>query len=279
MPMKSRPTSVLTLATVAGILIAPIPGASASDQRLRFTMHDMMPMQPQAQGSGSMSGGMEHDMSRMPQSQSGQTGGTPSSGQSGPSGRMDDNMRMQPQNPSDQMGGGMQSRGQMGQGGSSTGPGSMGGGGMSGQPGGMMNNNMMQMMTDHMRMMNDQMRMRGTMPGTAMGPGMVDMTDRFEGRLAFLRAELRITEGQASTWSMFADELRASRNHLLEARQMLNQPNSRSADRLEHYERHLTARLAALRSARQAFGQLYASLDDLQKRTADELVVPLIATF
>ena len=145
--------------------------------------------------------------------------------------------------------------------------------------GGMMGENMMRMMDDHRRMMGDGMRMRGEMPGMAVGPGMVDMTDRLDGRLAFLRAELRITDAQSAAWTTFADGLRSGRQHLLEARQQLAQPFSKSADRLEQYERHLTARLEALKAARTAFNQLYASLDDAQKRTADELVVPFIATF
>lgn len=144
---------------------------------------------------------------------------------------------------------------------------------------GQMTDEQARMRDEHMRMMNDQMRMRGQMPGMAMAPGTVDMTDRIEGRLAFLRAELRITEAQASTWNTFADALRSSRRHLMEARQQLNQTYSKSTDRLEQYERHLAARLDAVKTARATFAQLYAALDDVQKRTADELVAPLIATF
>jgi chromosome segregation ATPase len=113
----------------------------------------------------------------------------------------------------------------------------------------------------------------------AMGPGMVDMTERFDGRLAFLRSELRITDAQATTWDAFADALRTSRKHLLEARQQLGQAYSSSTDRLEKYEQHLSARLEALKLARASFAKLHGSLDETQKRTADELVAPFIATF
>jgi hypothetical protein len=123
------------------------------------------------------------------------------------------------------------------------------------------------------------MGMGGGMPGMAVGPGVVDMTARLEGRLAFLRAELRITEAQNPAWTTFADGFRSTRQHLLDARQQLNQPYAKPADRLEQYERHLAARLEALKSARASFIQLYASLDDAQKHTADELVIPFIATF
>jgi hypothetical protein len=169
---------------------------------------------------------------------------------------MDDKMRMQQGQPG--QAGGAQSQGSMGQ-------------SPMGQGGPMMMDNMM-------RMMNDNMRMR-SMPGMTMGTGTVDLTDRIEGRIAFLRAELRITDPQSQTWSSFADAVRSSRQHLIAARQLLNQPYASSADRLDRYERHLTERLAALKSARAAFAKLDAMLDDGQKRSANELVVPFIATF
>lgn len=260
-------TSVLSLAAVASFLFAT-PPATADERQLHLAMHDMMPMQSNGQSGGSggsMGGGgmMDDNMMGMQQnsSQAGGMGGMQSKGSMGQGGA------------TGQMGGGMQSQGGMGQGGS------MGQGGMSGQMGGMTNDNMMRMMSDHMRMMGDGMRMRGGMPGMARGPGMVDMTERFDGRLAFLRTELRITDAQATTWDAFADALRTSRKHLLEARQQLSQAYSSSTDRLEKYEQHLSARLEALKSARTAFAKLHGSLDETQKRTADELVAPFIATF
>jgi len=295
MSVKTARASMLALATAAGALLAAGPGpARAVDRPLRFAMHDMMPMQSQGGSGGSMGGGMmDDDKMRMQQSQPGQTGATGgmqsqgSAGQGGSSGqmggmapqgqssstgggmKMDDNMRMQGQ--SGQTGAGMQPQGSMGQGGA------MGQGAMSGQTGGMMGDNMMRMMNDHMRMMGGGMG--GGTPGMAMGPAMVDMTERLEGRLAFLRAELRITDAQAPAWTAFADALRTSRKHLLEARQQLSQAYSSSTDRLEKYEQHLSARLEALKSARTSFAKLHGSLDEAQKRTADELVAPFIATF
>lgn len=117
------------------------------------------------------------------------------------------------------------------------------------------------------------------MPGMTTDWGPVDLTDRIEGRLAFMRAELRITDAQATSWNAFAEALKLSRQHLLEARQQLAQPNAAAAQRMEQYEAHLTARLNAVKSARTAFAQLYSSLDENQKRTADELIVPFVATF
>lgn len=148
--------------------------------------------------------------------------------------------------------------------------GGMQGGSTSGSTGGAMG-----MSDDNMR----RMQQNQAMPG--MNANGVDMTDRIDGRTAFLRAELRITEAQAPAWNQFADALRSSRQHLLEARQQLAAPANAVAAtaRLEQYERHLGARLEALRTARASFSQLHTILDEHQKHVADELVIPFLATF
>ena len=49
-----------------------------------------------------------------------------------------------------------------------------------------------------------------------MGPGMAGMAaiDRIEGRIAFLRLELKITEDLSSAWNAFADALRTNSQKL-----------------------------------------------------------------
>src|SRR6516165_8683561 len=81
-----------------------------------------------------------------------------------------------------------------------------------GQPG-------MGMMGD-MPTMNMMGRMRdmmgGSMPMMKMiGLGMAAI-DHIEGRIAFLRAELNITEAQASAWNAFADAMRTNAKKLAE---------------------------------------------------------------
>ncbi len=181
------------------------------------------------------------------------------------------------------MGGGM---GRMG------GAGGMGGmpmqspmGGM-GQSGGQSQNmgggmdNMMQMM----RMMHGQMTSppkAGTAPDAGVAAsGPADVTERLEGRIAFLKAELQITDKQAADWSLLADALRSGRQHLLDARKLLVVDDKISgSERIEHYERHLAERLEAIKAARTAFNRLYGNLSDDQKKTADSILLPLIATF
>ena len=134
------------------------------------------------------------------------------------------------------------------------------------------------MMNDNMRSM-PQGQMGGTMPG--MTAGGADMTDRIEGRIAFLKEELMITDAQTPAWNQFAQALRSSRQHLIEARQLLAAPaaDASATVRLEQYERHLGARLEALKAVRSSFAQLYAGLDEHQKHVAEELVIPFLATF
>lgn len=132
-----------------------------------------------------------------------------------------------------------------------------------------------------MTMMEKMMRSHaGSMPGMGAASVTTDVTERIEGRIAFLKAELQITDKQMADWNAFADSLRSGRQHLVDARKLLvMDDNTNSADRIEHYERHLAERLEAVKSARTAFTKLYPTLNEAQKQTADTILLPLIATF
>ena len=120
----------------------------------------------------------------------------------------------------------------------------------------------------------------GSMPGMGATAGTTDVTERVEGRIAFLKAELEITDKQLPDWTALAESFRSGRQHLIDARKLLSTEDTmNSADRLDHYERHLAERLEAVKSARTAFNRLYATLSDAQKQTADTILLPLIATF
>jgi hypothetical protein len=139
--------------------------------------------------------------------------------------------------------------------------------------------NMMNMMRD-MPMMNmmGMMRMMGMMGAGSAGMATIE---RVEGRIAFLRAELKITETQATAWNAFADALRANANKLGEARaSMMSQPAGGQqqaptlAGRLDAQERWLVARLEGTRAIKAAFTPLNATFSDEQKKAADELLGP-----
>src|SRR5215471_589606 len=119
--------------------------------------------------------------------------------------------------------------------------------GMGQQQQGMMGGmNMMSMMSN----MSEMMRMMGMMRGI----GGASTIDRVEGRIAFLRAEIKITDAQASAWNAFADALRANAQKLATVRStmMMPQPGATPpqslADRLDAQERWLAARLEGTRA-------------------------------
>ncbi|BAR55405.1 hypothetical protein NK6_2224 [Bradyrhizobium diazoefficiens] len=137
---------------------------------------------------------------------------------------------------------------------------------------GMTSGGMMNMMGGNMPM-SDMMRMMGMMRQS--GDGM-EMIDRVEGRIAFLRTELKITDAQAPAWNAFADALRANAKALGELRtSMMSQAGSEPlVDRLTWQEKWLSARLEATRAMKSALTNLVGSFSDEQKKTADELLAP-----
>ncbi|MCB1377191.1 MAG: Spy/CpxP family protein refolding chaperone [Alphaproteobacteria bacterium] len=136
------------------------------------------------------------------------------------------------------------------------------------QPAGM---EMMKMMSGMMKMMSGGHMGMGGMDMAGMG-----MTERVEGRIAFLRAELKITDAQAKLWDVFADTLRDNAARLkrnagdmkmgIEGPSLLNG--------LAAQEKTLLARLDGVRAMRAALEPLYQTLNDDQRKTADELLAP-----
>lgn len=136
---------------------------------------------------------------------------------------------------------------------------------------------MREVMGDNMPMMHMMAMMRMM---EMMGPSMVAI-DRIEGRIAFLRAELNITEAQASAWNAFADAMRTNAKKLREVRaSMMPQPDAGQqqaltmAERLDQQERWLVARLEGTRALKPAVTNLYGTLSEDQKKTANELLAP-----
>ena len=136
---------------------------------------------------------------------------------------------------------------------------------------------MMNMMGGDMPMMNMMAMMRMM---EMMGPGMTAI-DRIEGRIAFLRAELNITEAQASAWNAFADAMRSNAKKLAEVRASMmawldagQQQAPTMAERLDQQERSLLARLEGTRALKSAVTNLYGTLSEDQKKTANELLAP-----
>jgi hypothetical protein len=105
--------------------------------------------------------------------------------------------------------------------------------------------------------------------------GMPMMAKHIEGRLAFLKTELKITDAQLPLWNAFAQVMRddastmqAMPHPMMEMNKATTLPNKLAAR-----ETMLTARLEAARKLKAAADPLYAALTADQKKTADEIML------
>jgi len=109
------------------------------------------------------------------------------------------------------------------------------------------------------------------------GPDM--MLERVEGRLAFMKAELKITDAQAGAWSGFADAVRAAAKQHNERMKAILAGDERAKslpDRLDAQEQFMTARLEQIRQIKTSLTGLYSVLSDDQKKEADEMIIPMV---
>jgi hypothetical protein len=100
--------------------------------------------------------------------------------------------------------------------------------------------------------------------------------DHIDGRLAFVKAELKITDAQAPQWDAFADATRSNVNSMAEIRKTMMSRLAQPAtlpDRLALEDKAMTAHLAALKRTEDAVAKLYGVLTEDQKKIADNIVV------
>jgi hypothetical protein len=114
-------------------------------------------------------------------------------------------------------------------------------------------------------------------PGWGGGPEW--MLDRIEGRLAFLKQELKITDAQTAAWDAFANALRAvTTNHAERMKTLFVEREAYKAlpERIEGQELFLATRLEGLKLVRTQLKTLYGALSDQQKTEADDMELPMI---
>jgi len=101
-----------------------------------------------------------------------------------------------------------------------------------------------------------------------------------EGQIAFLKAELKITDAQMPQWNAFADALRGSAARLQQAISgATNAPGPVTAPELmQRRVKLLTAELDAVQTVLAAATPLYAALSDEQKKLADALLAERMMT-
>jgi Spy/CpxP family protein refolding chaperone len=111
-------------------------------------------------------------------------------------------------------------------------------------------------------------------PGYGMGfggPGRGDPAAAVEGRLAYLKAELKITKAQEPAWKKFSDEARKQAESMQAARTaMWSGTAANAADRAELHNKLMKSRVEQSEKTTAAFKQLYAALTPEQKALADQ---------
>jgi hypothetical protein len=106
--------------------------------------------------------------------------------------------------------------------------------------------------------------------------GMGMMAGHVEGRLAFLKTELKITDAELPLWNAVADTIRANAKGMSEMMSGGMMGSSQTAtlpEKLALREKIMTGHLEALRKFKVAIDPLYAALSSEQKKTADELLM------
>src|SRR5262249_17994897 len=119
------------------------------------------------------------------------------------------------------------------------------------------------------------MRMMMGQDGMSGMPMMAAMTGHVEGRLAFLKTELKITEAQLPLWNAVADAIQANAKIMsgMSEGMMGSAQAATLPDKLALREKMMTAHLEALRKFKAAVDPLYAAFSDEQKKAADELLI------
>lgn len=105
------------------------------------------------------------------------------------------------------------------------------------------------------------------------GPGTMDQY--VEGRIAFLKVELGITQAQEPQWSAFAEALRVNARTMADLQQRMAQPSAPTTlpQRLQAHRQMLTVNVEALQRVEATVGPLYGAMSDQQRQTADRLLL------
>ncbi|WP_163266921.1 Spy/CpxP family protein refolding chaperone [Chelativorans alearense] len=121
------------------------------------------------------------------------------------------------------------------------------------------------------------------------GPGMMGwwlpdgMLDRVDGRLAYMKTELKITPDQTAAWDAFAAIVKTSTEaHNDMMRSMAEQYDDGKMfdkplpERLAWQISQMETRLEQMKSVKTATDDLYTVLADEQKAVADDIVLPMM---
>ena len=128
-------------------------------------------------------------------------------------------------------------------------------------------------------MMKDRGMMGGCPMMRMMGRGMMDhammhSVPMMEGRLAYIKADLGVTDAQASAWEAYASAVRAQHTAMQSMHDdMMKTIGSGSAlDRMDMRIKAMEAMVESLKALKPATTALYAVLTDAQKEEANQLL-------
>jgi hypothetical protein len=95
-----------------------------------------------------------------------------------------------------------------------------------------------------------------------------------EGRIAFLKTELGITEAQKAVWDAYADAIKSNLQNMQSMWQSMKAvfEAKTPVERLEAHIAVMDGRLGALKAIKPALANLYAALSADQKKKADEIL-------
>lgn len=108
-----------------------------------------------------------------------------------------------------------------------------------------------------------------------MGPGMMmDFGPMMEGRLAYMKAELGITEAQTSAWDDYASAARARGTTMQDMHTAMVQAleTGSALERLDAHTKAMESMVESLKALRPVTEALYKVLSDDQKKKADLLL-------
>lgn len=128
---------------------------------------------------------------------------------------------------------------------------------------------MMEMMPDMMRRMMVEHRMNRERAGMGMP------FEHIEGRIAYLKAELKITEAQTAPWNAYAESMRSNADAMKTMHAaMTKEPMATSLpDRLAAKKKMASSHLAAVDKMEAAAKPLYAALSEEQRKMIDQMTV------
>jgi hypothetical protein len=152
------------------------------------------------------------------------------------------------------------------------------GGGMMGQGGGMMGQRQGGGMMDEdgkpdgCPMMGDMMG--SGRHGMGMKHGMMHSVPMMEARLAYIKADLEITEAQMPAWDAYADAVRVRHDAMesVHADMMKAKGNGSAVDRMDAHIKAMETMVDSLKALKPATDALYAALSEEQKEKADQLL-------